>query len=91
MDQKKLLKQMIDFNKAAFDNTFNAMVMLQEQTEGLANTVLEQATWLPEEGKKAINEWVSAYKKGREDYKKIVDESFKKVEDYFTGSKGKSE
>jgi len=90
MDQKQLLKQMIDFNKAAFDNSFNAMVMLQEQTERMANTVLEQATWLPEEGKKAINEWVNAYKKGREDFKKIVDENFKKVEDFFIASKGKS-
>ena len=90
MDQKQLLKQMIDFNKAAFDNSFNAMVMLQEQTERMANTVLEQATWLPEEGKKAINEWVAAYKKGREDFKKTVDANFKKVEDFFTGSKGKS-
>ena len=90
MDQKQLLKQMIDFNKAAFDNSFNAMVMLQEQTERMANTVLEQATWLPEEGKKAINEWVNAYKKGREDFKKVVDDNFKKVEEFFTGSKGKS-
>jgi len=90
MDQKQLLKQMIDFNKAAFDNTFNAMVMLQEQTEMMSTTLLEQATWLPEEGKKAINEWVKAYKKGREDFKKTVDGNFKKVEEFFAGSKGKS-
>jgi hypothetical protein len=83
MEQKQLLKQMIDFNKASFDNTFNAMVMLQEQAERMASTILEQATWLPEEGKKAINEWVKAYKKGREEFKKSVDESFKRVEDFF--------
>ena len=90
MDQKQLLKQMIDFNKAAFDNTFNAMIMLQEQTEMMANTMLDQATWLPEEGKRAIKEWVKAYKKGREDFKKTVDENFTKVEDFFPGSKSKS-
>ncbi len=86
MDQKKMLKQMIDFNKAAFDNTFNAMVMLQEQTERMSNTLLDQATWLPEEGKKAISEWVKAYKGGREKFKKGVDENFKKVEDFFKGA-----
>jgi len=84
MEQKTILKQMIEFNKATFDNTFNAMVMLQEQAERLANTLLAQATWLPEEGKKVINEWVEAYKKGREDFKKAVDENFKKVEDFFS-------
>ena len=75
---------MIEFNKATFDNTFNAMVMLQEQAERLANTLLEQATWLPEEGKKVIEEWVEAYKKGREDFKKAADENFKRVEDFFS-------
>jgi uncharacterized coiled-coil DUF342 family protein len=78
---------MIDFNKATFDNTFNAMVMLQEQAERAANTLMEQANWLPEDGKKAINEWVKAYKKGREDFKKVVDENFQKVESFFSGAK----
>ena len=86
MEQKTILKQMIEFNKATFDNTFNAMVMLQEQTEKMVNTFLEQATWLPEEGKKVINEWVKAYKKEREDFKKAVDENFKRVEDFFAGT-----
>ncbi|HJO63343.1 MAG TPA: hypothetical protein QF571_11060 [Desulfobacterales bacterium] len=83
MDQKQILKQMIDANKTTFDNTFNAMVLLQEQTEGMVNTLLDQATWLPAEGKKAIEEWVGAYKKGCETFKDMVDGSFNKVEDFF--------
>ena len=83
MDQKQLFKQMFDFNKATFDNTFNAMVMLQEQTERMTSTMLDQATWLPEEGRKAVTDWVDAYKKGRENFKKMIDDSFKKVEEYF--------
>lgn len=86
MDQRQIFKQMIDFNRSTFDNSFNAMVMLQEQTEKMANTILEQATWIPEEGKKVIKEWASSYKKGCEDFKKVVDENFKKVEDFFTSS-----
>ena len=87
MDTGKIAKQMIDFHKASFDNTFNAMVMLQEQTEKMVSTLLDQSTWLPEEGRKAINEWVNAYKKGREDFRKAVDENFKKVEDFFSDTK----
>jgi polyhydroxyalkanoate synthesis regulator phasin len=75
---------MIDFQKTTFDNTFNAMVLLQGQAETMANTILDQATWMPEEGRKAINDWVKAYKKGREEFKKVVDENFKKVEDFFS-------
>jgi len=83
MDQKQVLKQMIDFNKAAFNNTFGAFVMLQDQAESMSNTLLTQATWLPQEGKKAIEELVKNCKTGRETFKKTVDESFKKVEDFF--------
>jgi len=82
MDQKQAFRQMVDFNKGAFNNAFNAMVMVQDQNETLATSMLNQASWLPEEGKKAIREWVDAFRKGREEYKKTVDEAFKKVEEY---------
>jgi hypothetical protein len=87
MDQSQIFKQMIDFNKATFDNTFNAMIMVQEQAERMVNTTLEQAAWLPKEGKKAIEDWIRAYKTGCEDFKKSVDDNFKKVEDFFASSK----
>ena len=74
---------MIDFNKATLDNAFNALSLLQEQAERFGQTTLEQATWLPEEGKKVINDLTEAYKKGRDDFKKGIDDAFKKVEEYF--------
>jgi polyhydroxyalkanoate synthesis regulator phasin len=86
MDQKAMLKQMVEFNKTTFDNSFKTMVMLQEQAETMVNTLLGQATWLPEEGKRAIDDWVKAYKQGRDDFKKLVDQSFHKVEDFFASS-----
>lgn len=86
MEPKQIAKQMIDFQKATFDNSFNAMGMVQEQAERMVNMSLVQATWLPEEGKKAIEDWIGAYKKGRDDFKKSVDDNFKKVEDFFTSN-----
>jgi hypothetical protein len=85
MDPKQMLRQMVAFNKAAFENSFNSMALLQEQAERTAKTILEQAAWLPDEGRKAINDWVDAYKKGRTEYKKVVDDGFRKVEEYLMG------
>lgn len=85
MEQGKIAKQMIDFHKATFDNTFNAMSILQEQTERMVAMFLDQSPWVPEEGRKAINEWVKTYKKGRVDFKAAVDESYTKVDDFFSG------
>ena len=84
MNQQKITKQILDFNKTTFDNTYNAMVLMQEQTEKMVNSLMEQATWIPAEGKKAMTEWVDTFKKGRGEFKKVLDESFGKVESCFS-------
>ncbi len=86
MDQKQIARQMIQFNKTAFDNSFNAMSMVYEQNEKMVGTFLQQATWIPEEGRKAIENWMQSYKKGCEDFKKLADENYQKVEEFFAGS-----
>lgn len=83
MDQKQITKQMIQFNKTAFDSSFNAMSMVYEQNETMFETFLTQATGLPEEGKKAIKDWMSAYRTGCNDFKKQVDDNYAKVDEYF--------
>jgi hypothetical protein len=87
MDPKQIAKQMIAFNKTAFDNNFNAINALHEQTERIVSKFWEKSPMFPEEGKKAISEWMKAYKKGCEDFKNAVDENFKKVEDFFNEKK----
>ncbi len=84
MDPKQIAKQMVDFNKTAFDNSFEAMSALQDQAEKMFIASMEQTSLFPAEGKKLINEWIKTYKKGREDFKAAADENFKKVEAYFS-------
>jgi len=81
--QKKIFKQMIVFNKTALDNAFSVMSSLQSQTERMLNIYLEKATGFPEEGKKAISEWIEVYNKGNRDFQNAVHESFKKVDNFF--------
>ncbi len=79
----KMAKQMIEFQKTAFENAFSAMVMIQGQTEKIADQFLTKNSVIPEEGQKMINEWRLSFKKGRDDFKKSVDENFKKMESFF--------
>lgn len=83
MEMKDITKQMIQFNKATFDNTFSAMTALQEQTEKMVNNLLEQNALMPAEGKKAVSDWLKSFKRGREDFKALVDGNYKKVEEAF--------
>ena len=85
MDNKQILKQMVQFNKTSFDNGFSAMKIAQEQGEKMLAASLDQAAWLPEEGRKAIKDWTDAYKKGFDDLKTAMDENYKKVEEFLEG------
>jgi len=76
MEQFNVIKQMVQFNKNAFDQGYNAMEILRQQNEKVTNSFLDQATWLPEEGKKAVNKWMKLYKKSCDDFKKTADQIF---------------
>ena len=84
MDQKEVFRQLVNFNKQTFENTFNALVLFQDQSEALFNGMLDRATWLPEDGKKAVADWVKVYKKNREEFRKSVNDGFKKLDEFMT-------
>jgi hypothetical protein len=86
MDQKETAKQMIQYNKTIFENTFNSLTMLQDQMEKTMDLFMKQSAWLPAEGKKVFEEYSKACKMARENFKKAVDESFKKAEGFFGGA-----
>ena len=82
MEQMKVLKQMAQMNKMAFDNSFNMMMSAFEQNKLMLSTFLSQPSSLPEEGKKAIEEWLQNYRKGCEGLKKMADDGYAMVEKY---------
>jgi hypothetical protein len=86
MEQFTALKQMVQFNKNAFDQGYNAMEMLWKQNEKMTTSFLDQAAWLPEEGKKTVNECMRLFKKGCDDFKKAADQNYKNIEKLFAES-----
>ena len=83
MNQCTFAKQMLDFNRTTFANTFGAMSLFQEQSEKMMTAFVEQADWIPSEGKKAISDMAAMFRKGCAEFKKVVDENFVRVESYF--------
>lgn len=81
-----IAKQIIDFDKAAFDKTFDAFNSLQNQSEKMMNLFLERANFLPPEGKRVMKEWINAYEKSVNDFKESVDSGFKTMEHFLVGS-----
>lgn len=86
MDNRKMMKEMIDVHKAFFKNSFSTMMLLQNQADKLMQTLIEYTPGVNDEGKKIVGQWTDAYKKGFEDFKKVVDEGYDKVEELLNNS-----
>ena len=83
MEQKQVFKQMIDFNQTTFNNAFDAMVLLQDQFESIANKALEQIPGVPSEGRKAVENWSEAFKEGRKNFNQQINNGFEQAEKLF--------
>ena len=80
MDQKKMVKQMIEVNLATFNNVFDSMVLIQDQFESIAMKAMDQSGVVPEEGRRAIEGWVNVLKDGRKNIKSHIDSSLQQAE-----------
>jgi predicted outer membrane protein len=84
MDQHQMVKQMIQMNKLAFDNSYNTMTGTYEQNRLMLTAFLSQADTVPPEAKKAIENWLKSYKQGCEELKKMVDQGYQAVEQHLS-------
>jgi len=87
MDQKQILKQMTEVNKLTFNNAFDAMELLQDQSEKITSAVLDKVSWFPPESRKAADAWVEAFKDGRQSLRQQIDDSYKQMETLFPSQK----
>lgn len=84
MELRDMYKQMLEVNKRIFDSSFSAMLLLQDQTETVVSTMMEQANWIPEDSKRAFGTWAKTYKQTLEDLHQAVKEGFEKIEETYS-------
>ncbi|MGD8835965.1 MAG: hypothetical protein PVJ84_20030 [Desulfobacteraceae bacterium] len=83
MERKQIFKQMIDVYQTTFNNAFDAMVLMQDQFESIANKTLEQIPGVPPEGRKAIENWAEVFKEGRKNFNQQINNGFEQAEKLF--------
>ena len=81
METTQIAKQALGFQKTIFNNSFNAMILAQEQTEKMFGGYIEMLPWATEDSKKSIEASVEMGKKACADFKKAVDDGYTKFED----------
>jgi hypothetical protein len=86
MQANKIAKQVIDFQKMSFDSWFSALTLMQDQATMAMNTMIDQARWMPQDGRDAVQNWMGVIQDERTRLKGYVDDSFVTLEKALTAA-----
>lgn len=82
METDQITKKILDFQKDVISQWYDVMTSMNEQSAASLKTVLAQSSWMPDEGRRLLLNWVDACQKGCDDYKELLADSlsgFEKV------------
>jgi hypothetical protein len=84
MNNSKILIQMMEIHKTAFENSFKTLTTVQDSSEKVFFRFVDKNPLFSDNSRKSISDYLSTCRKGRVDFKNSVDESYKKMTDYFS-------
>lgn len=79
-DPGKMCGDFCKFMKSSFDTTFDNVVKMQDLNEKMLKDMLEKGKDMQSESVKMVNEFLENAKKGRDEYKKVMEDGFKKMD-----------
>ena len=82
-ESAKVAQQMIDMQRTIVEGMIGNMIIFWDQTGSICNSFLNQAAWMPEEGKKALHGWIDGNKTGCETLKEYVINGYANLGKYF--------
>jgi len=90
MEPSQIAKQSLDLSKVAFDNTFNAMLLLEEHVQRLIDIYFHQMLVFPEQGKRIADIWTEACRTNREEFKKAAESNYEALASFLKDAEEKS-
>ena len=76
MDAMKLTQQMLDFQKQSVHSFQSIWDLAQAQTTSILDQVMDQTTWMPKEGRQALENWRTLMNQERDRFGAYVDQCF---------------
>jgi len=81
MNVKETIKEtIIDTGKRAYNYNLDVLNAVQDQGEKALNALLDQATWINGEHRKAVDNWIETVKDGQNNVKTVIETNFKTFE-----------
>ena len=74
-------EEVLKFWKLSFDTAFENMTKVQDYNQKLVDEMYSKTKEMQADATKALNDWTKAAKKGQDEYKKVVDAGFQKLQE----------
>ncbi|MDY0131323.1 MAG: hypothetical protein RBR53_01525 [Desulforegulaceae bacterium] len=81
MDQKEMVKNILNWYSSSLQNTLNAVNLYQVQAENMTKSFITNSN-LPEDSKKVIEEWFKFINQSQADFKESMETGLKQLETY---------
>jgi hypothetical protein len=78
-DFKKVSEDVVKLAKFSFDTAYNNMVKIQDLQEKILKETISVTKEIQTDATKVMDKFIDDAKKGREDFKKVVEDGFSKV------------
>lgn len=86
MTHTEIIKKTLEFNRTTFENVCKAVETVQEESRKYAGEAVEKATFIPEEGRNAVEQWLAASKEAGEKFRETVLQGHEQLEQYLVPS-----
>jgi alcohol dehydrogenase class IV len=85
MKNNDVLKKVLEFNKAAFENAYTTIAAAQGEAKKATEQLLEKISFIPEEGKAYTLKYFEATKEAGEKFRQAVLKGHEQIETYIVG------
>lgn len=79
MESTKITLKIFEIQRTMFNNTCDAMTILQENSENMMNVYLRQCPWT-DKSRKPLNGSMAIFKESTKTYQEFVDDCFQQFE-----------
>ncbi len=86
-DPKAVGQDILKLMKGSFDATFDNVKKIQDLNENMIREMLEKGEEAQADVQKMIDEFIENAKKGRDEYKKVMQDGYEKMEEFIKSQK----
>ncbi len=87
--QRTIARSLVELQRTTFTGIMRNYITLMGQRRSIYDTCMNQAFWIPEQGKKAFRGLFDRNKRALEDYTEFVSSAYEGIQEFFAAGESR--